>query len=144
MIIYQLCSQEVERLHVITMPKLALGHNQWLLCAVALTYEAEYILPSSDKIKLYLHSTVCLPYYPLHLQCLAVFRQCQGNFLPPCWATCNGFCRGRQLLAVKYWKYLCFVFCFFTVWWRQGKASHWPGSNLMSEWDFQWFTKSKF
>ena len=111
----------MERLHVITMSKLALGNTQWLLCAVAVTYEAEYLLPSREKIKFYLHSTLCLPYHPLHSQHLAVFMKCQGNFLPPCWAVCNGFWRGKQLLAVKYWKYLYFVFCFFTVWCRQGK-----------------------
>ena len=119
MMIHQLCSQYLERLHIIT--KLALGHTQWLLCAVALTYEAEYLLPSRDKIKLYLHSTFCLPYHTLHSQCLAVFRQCHGNFLPPCWAACNRFCRGRQLMDAKSWKYLYFVFCFFTIWWKQGK-----------------------
>lgn len=102
----------MERLHVITMSKLALWHTQWLLCAVALTYEAEYLLPSRDKIKLYLHTTFCLPYHTLHSQCLAVFRQCHGNFLPPCWAACNRFCRERQFLAAKYWKHLYFVLCF--------------------------------
>jgi hypothetical protein len=52
-------------LAAIAMSKVALRPTRWLLWAVSVKYKygAEHLLPSREKVTLYIYYTLCCPYH---------------------------------------------------------------------------------
>jgi hypothetical protein len=68
-----------------------------------------------------------------------------NSVVPPCWAACVRFWRGRQSGDAKFWKFL-YVVCFVCsqLGAGQGNTSLCFGSNVMSSWSVGYLTKVSF
>jgi len=79
------------------MSKVALGPTQWLLWAVSVKCTAEHLLPSRDKVKLYIHCTLCSHYYTSVQKVLRYYFKIRGTYLCQVLVYCT-----NQMRNIKY------------------------------------------